>query len=262
MAIRPYERKKTGETVWRSTVWGLGKAWMRVFPTEEQAQEFEATVKAGIDPGPPGSACDDRWEATRVPAELLFPYVDEYLKRKDMGAMTLADLIGIGSARRKAVSWTPGDPEHMVPFDLADRIICWVSHPFVWQTDPKLAKVYQSLDLRFLDQMVGHRKTMTARGHRRCKRKACSNEFRLKPKGQNQRFCSDACKAATWKEVNVGIKTRRRGPGRKLEKMTCTNGHQRSPETSYLDTAGSLICRECKRASTRRWRANRKAAKV
>lgn len=139
-----------------------------------------------------------------------------------------------------------------IDFDLADRLLCKANLHELWFTD--LRELYDQAVL--VEQNRSRRHTITPPSQVRvCARAGCSVTFVPNPKvAHKQRFCSHRCGAADWKVRKFGHKTPLRGPGRKLEKLTCKNGHERTPEnTGHYPSDGRMFCILCKRKTDREY---------
>lgn len=135
-----------------------------------------------------------------------------------------------------------------IGFDTADRLFCKLGIAMVWRTH--LEEIYEGVVFDGIRKYVNNR---------RCARRGCSNEFRAEPRGGDRRlYCSDACKHASWKLRAGKTKGTPRGPGRKLEKLRCAKGHDRTPENTKIDDRGVAHCMDCRAIAQKRYRARKK----
>lgn len=141
-----------------------------------------------------------------------------------------------------------------IDFDLADRLLCSLGAFDLWFTD--LKDIYESSLL--VDGERKH-KVGSASGSRVCERRGCSERF-VPPKNMPaKRFCSPACKHATWKYEKRGAKTALRGKDRHLEALVCRNGHERTKENTGHNNRGTRYCLICHREASAKWRKARRA---
>lgn len=125
-----------------------------------------------------------------------------------------------------------------VEFDIADRLICKMGIPMLWQEDPVLRHAYwrgkEPVDL--LAQLV-------------CAAPDCDTHFSIfggfGSSGAHRRmYCSEACAVRTSRA--------RRGVHR-LRDIECRNGHSRATTEQYTDPkTGRTSCMECRRAAMKR----------
>lgn len=175
-------------------------------------------------------------EGTRLGDEMTTPAPMIVLaERADLREATLYSMI---RGRTKTVD-----------FDVADRLLCAMNMHDLWLTD--LHEVYVAAGLHEGERS---RKVERASGLKVCARKGCSNTFTQPVKTPPKKYCSETCCAASYWHKKHGAKTTLRGPGRKLEKLVCRNGHERTPENTGFNGVANF-CRICKNASDRRSRA-------
>ncbi|WP_374243086.1 NUMOD4 motif-containing HNH endonuclease [Mycobacterium sp. CnD-18-1] len=83
------------------------------------------------------------------------------------------------------------------------------------------------------------------------------NIYRMPRGGVQCRECKDWLNSRYRAEVDVGLRTvSHRDPKR----THCVNLHELTPENSYINKYGLAVCRECQRASNRRYKARIRAA--
>lgn len=193
----------------------------------------------------------------QVPAELLKPRIEAYMEKLRMSPSDFRDKHGVtGDALKKILAG-----EGLVRFDTADKVICSIGSPFVWHVDPDLHEVYRKIDLRWIDERGGTKVLTPYQTARRCAGQGCTEVFvPNKHASKDAKYHSPACRARTHKQQKHGLKTRARGPGRKLEAYSCVNGHERTPQNTYRNTRGALVCRICRSEALKRYRDKKAAA--
>ena len=141
-----------------------------------------------------------------------------------------------------------------IPFDFADQTLCLLGLQFLWWDE--LSDIYYSVNL---DPQESVR--VVPKGCRRCERVGCSNIFEISKSrgGWNKKFCSTTCKVSENHYQKHGKGFRRRGPGHKLTRLSCVNGHDRTPKNTFIDKrTGATMCRDCSREADARYRARKK----
>lgn len=202
-------------------------------------------------------------EANRIPAEPIAVVIRAYLgsmegRRGEAGftpggVRTLAERADINedTLQKILVGRTK-----TIDFDLADRLLCITNMNDLWLTD--LRELYESAVLPEGEKQF---KVSFVSGRKVCARVGCSETF-IPPKIRpGKMFCSPTCMSANaWQRKN-GIKSRARGKGRKLELLTCKNGHDRTSENTRIDPNGVRRCLDCQRKSDAEYRARQRAQK-
>lgn len=195
----------------------------------------------------------DLQSVNRVPLDPIIDEVRDYIRtqvdlsqavysdgRKELGPLAiLAIRVDMEEDTLRKLVWQ-GRGGTTIDFDLADRLLCKMGRSDVWHG--RLNELYSNVVL--IDD--GPKRAYgRPSGARMCEGAECSTEFVPDPRSPHQRFCSTSCKRKSyWKRrrEREGVKPRfgtRYGQ--------CPNGHERSPENTYVRPSGSVSCRVCGR---------------
>lgn len=133
-----------------------------------------------------------------------------------------------------------------IPFGLADSVLCKLRLQNLWRHE--LLEIYEAVNLS------GSCGTQWVRpvpkGMARCGRVGCSVVFEQRTSGSKKKYCSVICKNQAYKLRSGQTKSAPTGPGRHLSALRCKNGHERTPENTYL-YKGKRLCNECRKERKR-----------
>jgi hypothetical protein len=144
-----------------------------------------------------------------------------------------------------------------ISFDFADKILCKLDLVNLWY-EP-LKDIYESLDL---SKPSRHDLKVLVDG-KRCAKVGCANVFipgTPQGGGRPQRFCSTKCRISAQNKRRVEAQRLREGrqPRYGNPNDTCINGHDCSPENTYISPQGKRLCRGCMRDNARRTRQRKR----
>jgi hypothetical protein len=185
-----------------------------------------------------------------VPPELLQPYVADFVDEAQArgalpGLSILAEKTGLCYDTIQRI-WS-GNARGTVTLEAADRILCAVNAVQAWYVGP-LHEIYAAKPLNEVPVPKG-----------RCQRRGCTKALPVKTwsGGLPQKYCSVACRntASRWRyKRRIG-----RPVGRYSNPFdACVNGHDWSPENTYISPGGKRLCRQCMRDNQRRQRQRKK----
>ncbi len=132
-------------------------------------------------------------------------------------------------------------------FDTADRLLCVTNQTALWITD--LHEVYEQA---LLDEGGKQFTVTSSSGTKVCARRGCSNKFIPPRRSPRKKYCSKNCKTTAWKHRVHPPKTTIYGKDRKIQKLVCRNGHERTKENTGIQSNGYRYCLICHRAAASR----------
>ncbi len=145
-----------------------------------------------------------------------------------------------------------------IKFDFADKVLCVLHLTEVWTGG--LADIYYACHLDAGDRKPGPRRV--PRGHKRCECRGCTQVFKIEhtPQGggRPKKFCSKKCRV---RENNYLQRDKVRIGRYGTKYGECVNGHDRSPENTYISPGGKVLCRPCARDNAKKTRARKRAMK-
>lgn len=89
---------------------------------------------------------------------------------------------------------------------------------------------------------------LTADETRRCAAVGCSKFFKPHPRMRRQKYCSPLCQSRQYRRDTEGY-----APLFKRD-YECPQGHERTPDNTYVDPRGWKHCKVCRAEAARRWR--------
>lgn len=148
-----------------------------------------------------------------------------------------------------------GGKPKWVDFDFADKVLCVLNLVDLWRED--LADIYDNVVL-VDDNRRSPRKV--PKGYQRCAAKGCNHVFQIgnptpQGGGKARKFCSPECRITT--------ANRRQWDKNRVHRYgtpygTCVNGHDRSPENTYVSPQGKRLCRGCLRENAKKTRERKR----
>lgn len=177
----------------------------------------------------------------QIPATPLLPHIEKYILE-----FSLEELARTSKVNTKRIWEIRSGSKDTIAFDLADRLLLAMDEGFLlWYNDPELSAIYHSVDLSVSNPSTIPRD--------RCRGVKCFEKVK------GTRFCSQECKDSLVEE-----------PTEPYPSPTCSKGHERTPENTYLYVAKSgkskgqksWRCRVCHNENNRRagkkWRAKKR----
>ena len=184
-----------------------------------------------------------------VPGELLMPFVAEFVGESPTMNGELPGLLVL--AEKTALSYDTiqelrTGKAGQVSFEVADRVLCATNAVQAWHSPGPLRDIY-----------LTHTLSEVKPPSDRCQRKGCSSK--IPPKtwsgGQPRKYCSRTCRDAA-SRTRLRDKIRKGRYSNPLDK--CVNGHDWSPENTYISPGGKRLCRPCMRKAQKLRRRKRR----
>lgn len=188
----------------------------------------------------------------RVPSEPVVEVVLDYLSRQEddtnrdgqtndgPGMAPLARLALRCDMKEDTLRSILFRGKKTIDFDIADLLLCRMNRVDVWRG--ALSDVYYEVDL---NEPNTYKKPARVSRTKVCEADECAKEFIPRPRAPHRKYCSNACKRKMW------LKRRREREGAKPRFGTryghCPNGHERTPEDTYVRANGSIACKACGR---------------